>query len=236
MRGCGLNAASINATSRASSPPSYHRLLAFLGFIVSVAWIYALATELVHVLQAIGRIMGISDTLLGLTVLAFANSVGDLVANLAMARAGMPAMAAAACIGAPLLNLLLGLGSATLLGNVLVRQSSLPRSGSSRIFAVAQMAKHSPLVRCLQVKEPFPLTLNLQLYTGMCFLIFSLIAMLVYSIANKMQAGAWFGIMLILIYNGFLFSCLGLEMWGGGKMLTSNIGPELRYINGAGLG
>jgi Ca2+/Na+ antiporter len=70
--------------------------------------------------QATGRILGLSDTILGLTVLAFANSVGDLVANLAMARAGMPGMAAAACIGAPLLNLLLGLGSATFLGNILV--------------------------------------------------------------------------------------------------------------------
>ena len=75
--------------------------------------------------QATGRILGLSDTILGLTVLAFANSVGDLVANLAMARAGMPGMAAAACIGAPLLNLLLGLGSATFLGNILVSMRNL---------------------------------------------------------------------------------------------------------------
>jgi Ca2+/Na+ antiporter len=75
--------------------------------------------------QATGRILGLSDTILGLTVLAFANSVGDLVANLAMARAGMPGMAAAACIGAPLLNLLLGLGSATFLGNILVSMHNL---------------------------------------------------------------------------------------------------------------
>jgi Ca2+/Na+ antiporter len=43
-------------------------------------------------------------------------SVGDLVANLAMAKAGMPAMAAGACLGAPTLNLLLGGGLSTLLG------------------------------------------------------------------------------------------------------------------------
>ena len=71
--------------------------------------------------------MDISDTLMGLTVLALANSVGDLVANLAMARAGMPGMAAGACIGAPTLNLLLGCGSATLLGNLLVRERETAR-------------------------------------------------------------------------------------------------------------
>lgn len=41
----------INTTSRASTPPDYHHILAFVGFLVSVAWIYALAAELVHVLQ-----------------------------------------------------------------------------------------------------------------------------------------------------------------------------------------
>ena len=54
----------------------------------------------------------------------FTNSVGDLVANLAMAKAGMPAMAAGACLGAPTLNLLLGGGLSTLLGTRGIRHKT----------------------------------------------------------------------------------------------------------------
>jgi len=117
-----LAAGVVHVTSSAGAPPSYHGwAFGMLGFVTSTVWIYALAAELIHLLQTLGAMMDMSDTLMGLTVLALANSVGDLVANLAMARAGMPGMAAGACIGAPTLNLLLGCGSATLLGNLLVR-------------------------------------------------------------------------------------------------------------------
>ena len=50
--------------------------------------------------------------ILGLTVLAVGNSVGDWVADTAVARAGKPAMGVASCFGSPLLNDVLGLGIA----------------------------------------------------------------------------------------------------------------------------
>ena len=65
-------------------------------------------------------------------------------------------MAAGACIGAPTLNLLLGCGSATLLGNLLVA-------------------------------SPYPFELNLQLYVSLLFLVFILVAMLVYAFANNFE-------------------------------------------------
>jgi len=137
---------------------------------------------------------------MGLTVLAFANSVGDLVANLAMAKAGMPGMAAGACIGAPTLNLLLGCGSATLLGNLLV-------------------------------ESPYPFELNLQLYVSLLFLVFILIAMLLYVFSHKFEVGRSFGFILIAIYFAFIITCLGLEVWGGRALLTANIGPDVRAGN-----
>ena len=50
--------------------------------------------------------------ILGLTVLAIGNSVGDWVADTAVARAGKPGMGIASCFGSPLLNDVLGLSLA----------------------------------------------------------------------------------------------------------------------------
>ncbi|KAL5614356.1 uncharacterized protein BROUX77_000193 [Berkeleyomyces rouxiae] len=90
--------------------PKYHSLLCFMGFMVSIAWIATIAGEVVGVLKAVGVIMDISDALLGLTIFAAGNSLGDLVADITIARLGYPVMALAACFGGPMLNILLGIG------------------------------------------------------------------------------------------------------------------------------
>ncbi|KAI9893649.1 MAG: hypothetical protein M1814_006445 [Vezdaea aestivalis] len=93
------------------APPKRWRTLACtLGFIVSIAWISSIASEVVGVLKAFGVILGISDAILGLTVFAVGNSLGDLVADITVARLGHPVMALAACFGGPMLNILLGIG------------------------------------------------------------------------------------------------------------------------------
>ena len=51
---------------------------------------------------------GLSDAILGLTVLAWGNSIGDLIADTAMAKRGHPRTGFSACFGGPLFNLLLG--------------------------------------------------------------------------------------------------------------------------------
>ena len=91
-------------------PPRYHVLLCFLGFIVSIAWISTIANEVVGVLKAFGVILGISDAILGLTIFAVGNSLGDLVADITVAKIGYPVMALSACFGGPMLNILLGIG------------------------------------------------------------------------------------------------------------------------------
>jgi len=63
-------------TSQFDDPPSYHCVFGYLGFAVSVIWIYALANEVVDLLQAIGILFSLSDVILGLTVLAWGNSIG----------------------------------------------------------------------------------------------------------------------------------------------------------------
>jgi sodium/potassium/calcium exchanger 6 len=47
----------------------------------------------VGVLKTVGVILNISEALLGLTIFAAGNSVGDLVADITVARLGYPVMA-----------------------------------------------------------------------------------------------------------------------------------------------
>ena len=97
-------------TTTPSHPPKYRYLLCFFGFIISIAWISTIANEVVGVLKAFGVILGISDAILGLTIFAVGNSLGDLVADITVARLGYPVMALSACFGGPMLNILLGIG------------------------------------------------------------------------------------------------------------------------------
>ncbi len=73
-------------TTSATQRPKYHYLFCFLGFGVSVAWISTIANEVVGTLQAFGTILGLSDAILGLTVFAIGNSLGDFVADITVAR------------------------------------------------------------------------------------------------------------------------------------------------------
>ncbi|CAN6362236.1 unnamed protein product [Urochloa humidicola] len=83
-----------------------------ISFIMSVFWISTMAGELLNCLAAIGVIMDFPPAILGMTVLAWGNSVGDLVADVALARAGQPRIAIAGCFAGPMFNMLVGLGTA----------------------------------------------------------------------------------------------------------------------------
>ena len=102
----GVSAVLAVAFSHHHRSPSFHRAFAFLGFLMSVVWIYAIANEIVNLLQVshilssfrrfqsyscfvhqtFGLMFHISEALLGLTVLAWGNSIGDTVSDSTMAR------------------------------------------------------------------------------------------------------------------------------------------------------
>merc|ERR1719471_1726106 len=108
----------------------------FLSFFSSVAWIYAIANELVNILSVLGVLLNISQSLLGLTVLAWGNSIGDLVANRSVAKKGKAAMAISACFGGPLLNILIGTGVSMTI-NTINGKEAFPQSSHIIICGLA---------------------------------------------------------------------------------------------------
>ncbi len=109
----GVGAVFVRLTTHESRPPSsftYVMVLAVVAFLMCSAWIYTIATELVAVVTALGELLSLPPSLLGMTLLAWGNSAGDLITNIAVARAGLSDMAVAGCFAGPTFNLLMGLG------------------------------------------------------------------------------------------------------------------------------
>ena len=86
-------------------------VLTVVAFAQAIVWMDATASELVALFSSVGRISGLSESVLGATVFAWGISVGDLASDAAVARSGRPTMAIAACFGGPMFNLLVGLAT-----------------------------------------------------------------------------------------------------------------------------
>ena len=99
------------ATSATAAPRGL-ALLVGCGFVQTIVWLNLLAQEMIALVEASGVLLGVSTSILGLTVIAFGNSVGDLVADSAAARGADARMAMAACFGSPLVMNVLGVGVA----------------------------------------------------------------------------------------------------------------------------
>lgn len=97
-------------TTRNDSPPRYHPAFALLGFVVSAVLISATASEVVSLLHMLGVVWSLSNTVLGLTLLAWGNSIGDCFSDITLARQGYPRMAIAACFGGIIFNMVFGVG------------------------------------------------------------------------------------------------------------------------------
>ncbi|XP_078083140.1 mitochondrial sodium/calcium exchanger protein [Mustelus asterias] len=102
-------------TTKNEEPPKYHCVFSLIGFLFSTILINTVATEIVNLLRTFGIIFNLSNTVLGLTLLAWGNSIGDLFSDITLARQGYPRMAIAACFGGIIFNMLFGIGLSSLI-------------------------------------------------------------------------------------------------------------------------
>ena len=153
---------------------SLRHFLACLAFVSAIAWLNLLANETVALLQALGLMLNISSSILGLTILAMGNSIGDLIADTAMARKSGPATAVASCFGSPLLNDVVGLGVSLTITCL-------------RLFP-----------------EPFTFTLNLQVNVAWGFLASALVLSLFMFPVFKFQPPKLYGYSLMGLYVVFV--------------------------------
>ncbi|KAM0878118.1 hypothetical protein ACQ4PT_035086 [Festuca glaucescens] len=173
-----LAALAASTTDADSAPCGRRRRVPWLvaGFLMSVLWAYTLARELVALLVAIGYMVGVESGVLGVTVLAWGDSLGDLVSNVAMATHGGPGgaqTAVSACYAGPLFNTVVGLGLSLTLA-----------AGA-------------------QYPAPFTLPADGAVYETVGFLFAGLAWALLVVPARGMRLGRVYGVGLIVIYLAF---------------------------------
>ncbi|XP_016496449.1 cation/calcium exchanger 5-like [Nicotiana tabacum] len=145
-----------------------------IAFVMSVFWISTVAGELLNCLAVLGVLLKLPAAFLGLTVLAWGNSVGDLVADVAVAKAGQPAMAMAGCFAGPMFNMLFGLGTAL----------------------VIQTADVYP--------EAYELHFHVSIVVAFVFLLLSLMGSLLLVTWNRFRVPRFWGFCLVGLYIVFM--------------------------------
>jgi len=157
-------------TSKFETKPSYHDGFGFIGFIMGIIWIYTLANEIVSLLKTFGIIFNINDAILGLTLLAWGNSLGDWISDTVMARQGFARMGFSACFGGPFFNLSIGFGGAMMISQIVAGDPiryGLAMNGPSFVLTAFLMLS---LVFSL-IFVVFVLRFKIQRVYGLCLLI-----------------------------------------------------------------
>mmetsp|Transcript_9552 Transcript_9552/g.19428 ORF Transcript_9552/g.19428 Transcript_9552/m.19428 type:complete len:654 (+) Transcript_9552:122-2083(+) len=165
------------------TPPNWIAVpLALYGFVIAATWIDFIADQLVEVLQYFGTIAHIPNAMLGLTILAWGNSIGDLSTNMSMAKRGLANMSITACFAGPVFNILVGLGVGF---NLSRKQQGL---------------------------DVIEIELTPSIWVGLLFLIVNCVAMLVTGLVFQDGfVPAKYGYVGLAIYTAYLVACISLE-------------------------
>lgn len=98
-------------------------IASIIWLIVSLALILVGANALTDGASAIAKRMGISDLIIGLTVVAFGTSTPELVISIVAAADGNPSIAVGNIVGSNILNILLIIGLTALVRPIFIKKS-----------------------------------------------------------------------------------------------------------------
>lgn len=192
-------------TTQTYRPAPFKTILSLAGFVVSIAWISTIAAQVVGALKALAVILNMSHAIMGLTIFAVGNSLGDLVADVTVAKLGYPVMALSACFGGPMLNILLGIGL----------------SGSYILIRGADRRHHKHPDRPMKFKT-YHIDVSSTLIVSGATLLFTLIGLLVVVPMNKWVLSRRIGWALIALWTlstvgNVILEVTGLgDQWGEG--------------------
>eukprot|EP00826_Nyctotherus_ovalis_P051116 TRINITY_DN6373_c0_g1_i3.p1 TRINITY_DN6373_c0_g1~~TRINITY_DN6373_c0_g1_i3.p1 ORF type:complete len:269 (+),score=47.59 TRINITY_DN6373_c0_g1_i3:1011-1817(+) len=97
-------------TSCALGPPRYLPLLMLVAFLQSVQWMWFLCGVTVEAFKLLVEVFAIQPAYMGITFMAAANSIGDIISNLTMGNLGYNVTALTASFAGPIFNLMVGMG------------------------------------------------------------------------------------------------------------------------------
>eukprot|EP01111_Echinosteliopsis_oligospora_P018559 TRINITY_DN8594_c0_g1_i1.p1 TRINITY_DN8594_c0_g1~~TRINITY_DN8594_c0_g1_i1.p1 ORF type:complete len:641 (-),score=130.47 TRINITY_DN8594_c0_g1_i1:41-1963(-) len=169
-------------TTTRREPPRYFMVFIVAGFISSSVWMYLISNEVISVIRAFGRIINVSESILGMTIVAWAISIVDVVSNYIVTKQGFTDMAVGACFGAPTFSLLLSLGISITYKNIV----NWPR--------------------------PYHLKKSPNVWNGFIFSALILVVTIIFIPANKFQTSRPFGIVLIVLYVVFSVMAILTEL------------------------
>ena len=180
-----VNAASPMLLDEDRRSTSYWFLpLLLLAFVSSVAWMNVIAAELVNSAISVAVETGTSTSILGLTLVAWGNSIGDYVADVAVCSTGAPFTAICSTVGSPMLSAIIGIALSVTL-------------------AIAQSGNFHGHVPC---------HLTIQVWVSYAFLLIAQLSTLAVALYHDYRLPVKWTYVLWAIYACFLICAISIEL------------------------
>jgi len=164
--------------------------LLVLGFMTCIVWINFVANVFVDFIHLLSVMSGLPGNYLGLTVLAWGNSMNDLFVDSALARKGLGQVAISGVFAGQFFNLSIGFGIS------LIRQTLSSPTGSVSFDLLGKDPSNVNLVSMILI----------------CCLLLNIFSTIVYGAVSKYELKKGYGVYLVSCYLGFFVAATLLIM------------------------